>query len=614
MCTYLINNKIIDKIFQEIIEGKKILVVGNYNELQDILSCFKEYSHNSITEKTIIDKLNSLDKNICIDEIEMEKIFLLKRCINNIKYTIINIFNTFTSTDKNNYSLNYLYYLTNERITFNKKDFNFYNIISKSSIITENEERKVTSTVSNLLSSNLIQLYIKYRKFNDNKRFEIVKEPINSHDIITVLNKLNGILNNKFAFIPPLYYNEYTKEFLDNNIYTENYSKDKLRKLVRKINFSHNSSIINSIKKIHWYEFIKFNYYKKVIMNNKLYYNKYITLEDNIYNQYLENIENLTLFSTSFTFLNKVFTDNVVKKLDSLITNEDELYNFILNIKNTLVTYNNYLTIESTIKSLDAFEIEILNYFYDKLSIKKNLTNILNYIPKFYLYRSIEAIEATNEKYLLQYSNISEKLSTLFNSLNTYSIMFSDALNKITTKNLYNFVKNNKIDLKYNNNYYGKYPYENNSDLNNKLLWIAFPLYFLSTDEYIANKDNYIREFDSIINCSDPNYECKLNKDNENSFNIDYIQKEIFKILSQLKCNFDILDNNIFLIHNDDMVNNDKVLYINNNNRFGNKDLVKLYDLIKDKNKEKILFIWSRDLWIDRNYELKRIYDFVKLS
>ena len=69
-----------------------------------------------------------------------------------------------------------------------------------------------------LIKNNYVNCFIKYNKFQNNKKFKIIKNNIDRKDIDIIINKLSTILNNTFAFIPPIYFNEYTRDFKSGNI------------------------------------------------------------------------------------------------------------------------------------------------------------------------------------------------------------------------------------------------------------------------------------------------------------------------------------------------------------------------------------------------------------
>ena len=46
-------------------------------------------------------------------------------------------------------------------------------------------------------------------------------------------------MKNTFAFIPPIYFNEYTNDFLEEKVNYENYSDDDIKELVKNINYKH---------------------------------------------------------------------------------------------------------------------------------------------------------------------------------------------------------------------------------------------------------------------------------------------------------------------------------------------------------------------------------------
>ena len=235
-----------------------------------------------------------------------------------------------------------------------------------------------------------------------NKKFEIIKDNIDVSDIKKIITKLSGILNNSFAFMPPIYNNEYTSDFENEEIYYKNYTPEQLLEEVKKINYKHNKKLLGEIVDIKWYKFSQIFNYKKITNKNKQVQDAYYKREKEIYNQYMENIDNLKLFSSSFKFLTKVFKEKVLDEIDDNVSNEDNLYECILNLKETLTTYEEFLSLENKVKSLSDIQRNILDYCYDKIDNKNDLEKIIRFIPSYYLYEEIEEDELKYEEEIIE--------------------------------------------------------------------------------------------------------------------------------------------------------------------------------------------------------------------
>ena len=79
------------------------------------------------------------------------------------------------------------------------------------------------------------------------------------------------------------------------------------------------------------------------------------------------------MFSNSFGFIKKVFKNEVLDEINNRITNEEDLYNYISYLKETLSSYEEYLVVASKIEMLNDIQSDILNYCYDKIDNKKRL-------------------------------------------------------------------------------------------------------------------------------------------------------------------------------------------------------------------------------------------------
>ena len=87
--------------------------------------------------------------------------------------------------------------------------------------------------------------------------------------------------------------------------------------------------MLDKITDIKWYKLNDILNHKRILNENKEINNEYLRQQEIIYKQYIENIENLALFSNSFGFIKKVFQNEVLDEINNRITNEDDLYNYI---------------------------------------------------------------------------------------------------------------------------------------------------------------------------------------------------------------------------------------------------------------------------------------------
>lgn len=124
----------------------------------------------------------------------------------------------------------------------------------------------------------------------------MLRDDIQANCIDDIIRKLSGVLNNTFAFIPPIYFNDYTSDFQEDKVYYKNYSNDQIKEIARNVNYKHNKNILDDIEKLKWYKYIGIKRYKEMINKKKKRYEEYNEKEELIYNQYIENIENLKFF------------------------------------------------------------------------------------------------------------------------------------------------------------------------------------------------------------------------------------------------------------------------------------------------------------------------------
>ena len=370
---YILKNSTLNDLIEACLENKNIAIIISNNEIEDVLIYLKNYILNNITTEELKKRVNAVSINHTIDMVKIKKFNILNREISNNKKKIMEIFLSFIKKDNEGKSLNDLYSITKKSLEFKDKEFKYFCVLNKFKLFTDNNKEAIIENIQKLFEGEYINLFIKYKKFNGNKKFNIINKELTNEDIVKVKLKMSGILNNTFAFIPPIYYNKYTSDFERENIYYKNYNENQLLEVVKRINYKHNKKMLDKITDIKWYKLNDILNHKRILNENKEINNEYLRQQEIIYKQYIENIENLALFSNSFGFIKKVFKNEVLDEINNRITNEEDLYNYISYLKETLSSYEEYLVVASKIEMLNDIQSDILNYCYDKIDNKKDV-------------------------------------------------------------------------------------------------------------------------------------------------------------------------------------------------------------------------------------------------
>lgn len=601
---FMLNNKAFDNIIENLINKRYVAIIKKNEELNDIINYFSDFIINEFDKKSLSCIINEIIQDDNNENLDIKKMTVLRRQINNNAENIIKIFSTFINKNSINYSLNDLYSITNKSIEFKDKEFEYYSILSKSPIILEGNSSEIIKEVNYIMKNNYVNKFLKYKKFKNNKKFDIIKDDINKEDIDKVIKKLSGILNNNFAFIPPIYFNEYTSDFENERIYYENYSNDKIKDIVKNINYKHNKEILNEAESLKWYKHLGIKSYKEMLARKKELYDYYKEEEILICNQYIENIEYLQMFLGSFSFVNKVYKGEVLEEINKRIINEEELYNYIYYIKETLIIYKNYLVLKSNIEMLNETSMEFLDYIYEKLTDKKDLNSILEFIPNYYYYKKIESMEDNNIDIINSYNKVYEKIIKLNEALKLYNKILLKGLRGICNMEIKRFsiennIKINELDI-------NKLTYERYFQENIKFLLKMFPIIVLDEKEYLEYKDNIDEVFDLVVKKSDFIEMSGRSYEKENDICNEKLDRSIFKMLNNLGYTTFQKEDDISIIYVDFENAKNKVIYINNKDIFDYEELIKIIDLINLGCE--IIFIWYRNWWINKNEEVQKIH------
>lgn len=599
---YILKNSTLNDLIEACLENKNIAIIISNNEIEDVLIYLKNYILNNITTEKLKKRVNAVSINHTIDMVKIKKFNILNREISNNKKKIMEIFLSFIKKDNEGKSLNDLYSITKKSLEFKDKEFKYFCVLNKFKLFTDNNKEAIIENIQKLFEGEYINLFIKYKKFNGNKKFNIINKELTNEDIVKVKLKMSGILNNTFAFIPPIYYNKYTSDFERENIYYKNYNENQLLEVVKRINYKHNKKMLDKITDIKWYKLNDILNHKRILNENKEINNEYLRQQEIIYKQYIENIENLALFSNSFGFIKKVFKNEVLDEINNRITNEEDLYNYISYLKETLSSYEEYLVVASKIEMLNDIQSDILNYCYDKIDNKKDLGEIIQFIPNYFLYKEIEIDEIENEIEINNYESIDNKINNIYLALSSYKNIALQVLQEYSNKTTNDFIKENSIDifsLNYKEIVDNKYKKENY-----KFLSKLYPITVIYEEEFKDNKKVIEKNFDIVIKSSDFFIYNGIDQYKSEVLCNERLDKKITTLLSNLGYRiFDNENNNsVLYVLGCKCQGSIKTLYINNGESFSINNLIELLNLI-DKN-GKIIYIWYRNWWLNKAEEI----------
>lgn len=599
---YILKNSTLNDLIEACLENKNIAIIISNNEIEDVLIYLKNYILNNITTEKLKKRVNAVSINHTIDMVKIKKFNILNREISNNKKKIMEIFLSFIKKDNEGKSLNDLYSITKKSLDFKDKEFKYFCILNKFKLFTDNNKEAIIENIQKLFEGEYINLFIKYKKFNGNKKFNIINKELTNEDIVKVKLKMSGILNNTFAFIPPIYYNKYTSDFERENIYYKNYNENQLLEVVKRINYKHNKKMLDKITDIKWYKLNDILNHKRILNENKEINNEYLRQQEIIYKQYIENIENLALFSNSFGFIKKVFQNEVLDEINNRITNEEDLYNYISYLKETLSSYEEYLVVASKIEMLNDIQSDILNYCYDKIDNKKDLGEIIQFIPNYFLYKEIEIDEIENEIEINNYESIDNKINNIYLALSSYKNIALQVLQEYSNKTTNDFIKENSIDifsLNYKEIVDNKYKKENY-----KFLSKLYPITVIYEEEFKDNKKVIEKNFDIVIKSSDFFIYNGIDQYKSEVLCNERLDKKITTLLSNLGYRIFENENNnsVLYVLGCKCQGSIKTLYINNGESFSINNLIELLNLI-DKN-GKIIYIWYRNWWLNKAEEI----------
>ena len=258
---------------------------------------------------------------------------------------------------------------------------------------------------------------------------------------------------------------------------------------------------------------------------------------------------------------------------------------------------------------LDKTSMELLDYIYEKIDEKVKLNNILEFVPKYYLYKEIESIEEIKRDVINKYDRLYEKVDKLYQALNMYDSMLLQSIREECNKEIKNAIV--EMGLKYDEIDFTKLSNERYKEENIKFLLRLFPIVILNNEQYTEYKEKIDGNFSLVVN-QDELASVILNNDKKDKAVCgERLDKDIIKMLNTVGYDILIKENydSIIYVNYSDEKNREKVIYINNKEEFGYNDINKILEL-RD-NYKKIVFVWYRNWWLNKNDEVEKIHKLI---
>ncbi|MDI9215539.1 hypothetical protein [Clostridium tertium] len=616
-------NKVIDTSVIKNLDKRAIYLKGSI----DFESNLKErlLSLPEATGKTIISKVEVLSRSI--DKKTTQFIDLIK---------------FFTLSNNKSLSLIEKYKVTQRKLNKYDSLYEYYSIYRIRKPFEKYSYFEVDNCVNEIIKSDLIKKYIKYRRFIDNNKFKILKEPVNYEMLNLAIYKIDE-LNKDTNFKVPLNYSQYTEDFIETLSINQKMPNEDLKSLVNLVNLKYNYNLLTHQKKNRLLSIFTKRKDNAKYENNL---NKYSSIEDDITKEYEDNLRNINSYIDKLNFLKNVLNDEEYKSFLAALIRGKDLKDDLLKYRKIFYISYEMRDVLNLLKHLTEIEIEILNYAYNNIEDKKYMEDIIISIPKLKLYLEIEEDEIRFSDTIDKYKDFGKLLNELNEDIRIRNSLISESINYIWDNKLREKLKIGKNNI-------------DKVDFSDKEITKAlFPCIISKLDNLQLKNinDNNIK-FDKVIylgkitNLDDKTLEtlkdlsksiiilCKDKVDtplnlkryeNIDILNIDksitydnssenIIINEIQKYLEGLgyisEKNVCIDNFNIELLIKDNNLNTIAALEIdsetiNINSSYKLKDIY-LNKVLKDKN-IKLYRVWSRDWWINKSKELCKLEEFLQ--
>lgn len=616
-------NKVIDTSVIKNLDKRAIYLKGSI----DFESNLKErlLSLPEATGKTIISKVE-----------------VLSRSIDKKTTQLIDLIKFFTLSNNKSLSLIEKYKVTQRKLNKYDSLYEYYSIYRIRKPFEKYSYFEVDNCVNEIIKSDLIKKYIKYRRFIDNNKFKILKEPVNYEMLNLAIYKIDE-LNKDTNFKVPLNYSQYTEDFIETLSINQKMPNEDLKSLVNLVNLKYNYNLLTHQKKNRLLSIFTKRKDNAKYENNL---NKYSSIEDDITKEYEDNLRNINSYIDKLNFLKNVLNDEEYKSFLAALIRGKDLKDDLLKYRKIFYISYEMRDVLNLLKHLTEIEIEILNYAYNNIEDKKYMEDIIISIPKLKLYLEIEEDEIRFSDTIDKYKDFGKLLNELNEDIRIRNSLISESINYIWDNKLREKLKIGKNNI-------------DKVDFSDKEITKAlFPCIISKLDNLQLKNinDNNIK-FDKVIylgkitNLDDKTLEtlkdlsksiiilCKEKVDtplnlkryeNIDILNIDksitydnssenIIINEIQKYLEGLgyisEKNVCIDNFNIELLIKDNNLNTIAALEIdsetiNINSSYKLKDIY-LNKVLKDKN-IKLYRVWSRDWWINKSKELCKLEEFLQ--
>lgn len=616
-------NKVIDTSVIKNLDKRAIYLKGSI----DFESNLKErlLSLPEATGKTIISKVE-----------------VLSRSIDKKTTQLIDLIKFFTLSNNKSLSLIEKYKVTQRKLNKYDSLYEYYSIYRIRKPFEKYSYFEVDNCVNEIIKSDLIKKYIKYRRFIDNNKFKILKEPVNYEMLNLAIYKIDE-LNKDTNFKVPLNYSQYTEDFIETLSINQKMPNEDLKSLVNLVNLKYNYNLLTHQKKNRLLSIFTKRKDNAKYENNL---NKYSSIEDDITKEYEDNLRNINSYIDKLNFLKNVLNDEEYRSFLAALIRGKDLKDDLLKYRKIFYISYEMRDVLNLLKHLTEIEIEILNYAYNNIEDKKYMEDIIISIPKLKLYLEIEEDEIRFSDTIDKYKDFGKLLNELNEDIRIRNSLISESINYIWDNKLREKLKIGKNNI-------------DKVDFSDKEITKAlFPCIISKLDNLQLKNinDNNIK-FDKVIylgkitNLDDKTLEtlkdlsksiiilCKDKVDtplnlkryeNIDILNIDksitydnssenIIINEIQKYLEGLgyisEKNVCIDNFNIELLIKDNNLNTIAALEIdsetiNINSSYKLKDIY-LNKVLKDKN-IKLYRVWSRDWWINKSKELCKLEEFLQ--
>lgn len=623
---FLLNELVSNYLYNK----KNILIISSedINKVYDvkIIEVIKDkiINLNKINKPTeIIDKLDKEFKDLgqCTGSTLISKVSLINREISK-KIDLLKEFNKILyNEDKNGINLIDKYKLTKRKI--NKIDdlYENYRIFRIKNPLKNYSYNEVKETANKLIESNMVTKYIRYRRIKDNKYIKLINSSIEYEDILEAFNSINLLAQNKNS-IYSLAISKYTEDFINEFNLNINMKIEDIQNLSKKINAKFNYSKATNLKVNKF-----FNFFKK--SKGKEEYN---SLENGIYNEYINNYEKLSFILNKTAKIKEVLVeDEYLNLINNILRGESivqsiNLYNKILGL------LSKFKELSLEIDGLSNIEISMLSYCYSNSLDKNNTQTLLNNLAIMKIYYEIEEEEIKNRGILDKFNNYDSILSELKSKIEMKKKLTISSLNFIwenyLRENFYLFTKDvsdkykalNLIPL-----YYLNYDIDNINIINK--LPMKYDLLIISeinyedikkhihylksiTDNLIILSKDKIAEIESINLFDTFTYIDNIKiRENEDTL---YTTKAYLESKGYSVTKYTTLPMASLLV-----THNNRECFILFNSLNINDSIEKestLYEFSNYLLENNIRFyrVWQRSLWFNREEELKNIQKFIE--